>query len=406
MSEERDALVNVFGYSNAVNAYNASYTNLGAVLLVMINPNLDAGFPVILGLTGHSGGSTYGHAILCDGYGYHTSTLYHHLNMGWEGQDDVWYALPDIDSSSWDFDVIDEVTYNIFVDLTGEIISGRVTDGAGQPINDARLVATCDSGPAIETATDEQGIYALTDVPSGSACSISVTKTGYEFTSRSVTVGTSINLTDTVGNRWGIDFVPASVLDTDGDAVNDAQDNCPTIANADQANADTDAFGDACDNCLNAANPGQSDSDGDGIGDACDNCPSDANALQTDTDGDGVGDACDNCPNAANPGQSDSDSDGTGDACDNCPSNANAAQTDTDGDGVGDACDNCPGYPNPSQADADGDGLGDACDELVLGSQPDPDNAVETTTPVCGQGVVLPVLASLLAMMWLRRREP
>lgn len=90
MSNERNALVNVFGYSNAIDAYNATYTNLGAVLLTMINPNLDAGFPVILGLTGHDGGITYGHAILTDGYGYHTSTLYHHLNMGWEGTDDVW----------------------------------------------------------------------------------------------------------------------------------------------------------------------------------------------------------------------------------------------------------------------------------------------------------------------------
>jgi len=382
MTDERNALVNVFGYTNAVNAYNTTYTNLGAVLLAMINPNLDAGFPVLVGLTGHSGGSTYGHAILCDGYGYHTSTLYHHLNMGWEGQDDAWYALPDIDSDSWGFDVIDEVTYNIFVAISGEIISGRVTDGNELAVSNARVVATFDSGPAIETATDPQGIYALTGVPSGSVCSISVTKTGYQFTSRSVTVGTSINLTDTVGNKWGIDFVPGSAPDTDGDTVNDSQDNCPTTSNANQENADTDAFGDACDNCPSDANPGQEDSDGDGTGDACDNCPS-----------------------AANAGQGDSDGDGTGDICDNCPGTANALQADTDGDGVGDACDNCPGRPNPSQADTDGDGLGDACDELVLGSHPDPDDAGETPTPACGQGVVVTLMVTLMAFALTRRRE-
>jgi len=370
MSDERNALINVFGYSNAIDAYNSTYTNLGTVLISMLNPNLDAGLPVIVGLTGHDGGGTYGHAILCDGYGYHTSTLYHHLNMGWEGTDDVWYALPDIDAMLWDFDVVDEVTYNIFVDTTGEIISGRVTDEADQPISDARLVATCGSGPAIEAVTNARGIYALTGVPSGAVCSISATKTGYTFASRSVTVGTSVNLTDTVGNLWGIDFTAATSLDTDSDTVVDALDNCPTTANADQQNADADA----------------------------------------------QGDACDNCPNTVNPGQNDTDTDGTGDACDNCPNQANVSQTDTDGDGIGDTCDNCPLYANASQDDADGDGLGDACDEVVLGSTPDPgdspdpdnsavpDNAGATVTPMCGQGIVPLFLAGMLVMMWMWSR--
>jgi thrombospondin type 3 repeat protein len=42
------------------------------------------------------------------------------------------------------------------------------------------------------------------------------------------------------------------------------------------------------------------DSDGDGIPDNVDNCPSIANPDQADRDGDGVGDACDNCPLIAN----------------------------------------------------------------------------------------------------------
>jgi N-acetylneuraminic acid mutarotase len=39
------------------------------------------------------------------------------------------------------------------------------------------------------------------------------------------------------------------------------------------------------------------DSDGDGIPDACDNCPNVFNPDQADADGDGIGDACDPCPN-------------------------------------------------------------------------------------------------------------
>src|SRR5262249_30901812 len=37
--------------------------------------------------------------------------------------------------------------------------------------------------------------------------------------------------------------------DRDCDGVPDAQDNCPRVANADQADGDLDGVGDACDNC-------------------------------------------------------------------------------------------------------------------------------------------------------------
>lgn len=45
------------------------------------------------------------------------------------------------------------------------------------------------------------------------------------------------------------------------------------------------------------ADGGGSDADGDGVADAADNCPHVANPDQADADGDGVGDACDLCPN-------------------------------------------------------------------------------------------------------------
>jgi hypothetical protein len=57
--------------------------------------------------------------------------------------------------------------------------------------------------------------------------------------------------------------------DTDGDGVCDANDNCPAVANPDQADSDGDGVGDACDNCPAVANPDQADADGDGVGDAC-----------------------------------------------------------------------------------------------------------------------------------------
>ncbi len=71
----------------------------------------------------------------------------------------------------------------------------------------------------------------------------------------------------------------------------DHADNCPQVANADQADADNDNIGDACD----------SDRDGDTVANATDNCPDAANASQADADNDGLGDACDATPHGTTP---------------------------------------------------------------------------------------------------------
>jgi hypothetical protein len=97
----------------------------------------------------------------------------------------------------------------------------------------------------------------------------------------------------------------AAAVDFDNDGLDDAQDNCPQVANIDQRDVDRDGIGDACDD----------NSDSDNHPDATDNCPYDFNPPQKDFDGDGVGDACDNCPATANADQADADGDGVGDVC-------------------------------------------------------------------------------------------
>jgi hypothetical protein len=146
--------------------------------------------------------------------------------------------------------------------------------------------------------------------------------------------------------------------DVDGDGVPDAADDCPLVANADQADADQDGSGDVCDNCPLVFNPDQRDLDQDLQGDACD----------PDRDGDGIANAADVCPDANVPGRPfaeilagggpDTDGDGIADDCDACPLDA---ANDADHDGLCGDVDNCPLAFNPMQQDSNGDGAGDAC---------------------------------------------
>ncbi len=111
-----------------------------------------------------------------------------------------------------------------------------------------------------------------------------------------------------VGDGGDLSFQLQTPVDTDGDGVGDARDNCPLTPNPDQLDSDFDGRGNSCDNCPLNYNPGQEDGDADGVGDAC-----------ADKDGDGVADLFDNCPTVPNTDQRDSDFDGVGDLCDATP---------------------------------------------------------------------------------------
>lgn len=156
------------------------------------------------------------------------------------------------------------------------------------------------------------------------------------------TTGLFNNLEDTIqksgaGNEYSIWKLirEHGSLDFDADMADYSYDNCPEVANADQADMDLDKLGDLCDNCPEIANEDQLDADKDGVGDVCDTC--------VDSDGDDygypvyAGNTCtlDNCPTVWNMGQEDFDGDGLGDACD----------TDIDNDGVLNETDACPYTP-------------------------------------------------------------
>ena len=149
--------------------------------------------------------------------------------------------------------------------------------------------------------------------------------------------------------------------DLDFDGVLDGADNCPKLANIDQANLDGDAFGDLCDD----------DDDNDGVDDHVDDCPTGevgwASNANSDHDGDGCRDINEDF---------DDDEDGVFDINDLCPrgpvgwvsteendmESDGCADIDTDGDGWVDQADNCPATANANQADLDNDDVGDVCD--------------------------------------------
>jgi hypothetical protein len=221
--KHKDALTNIFKYGNAVKGgSNSASNNIGPGLIGMINPNLDAKDPVTLEI-----GPSNGHSIVCDGYGYNSSTLYHHLNMGWLGTDDAWYNLPDIDTSHIPvpYTSVYKCVYNIHVSGAGdgEIISGRVLDLNGEPIAGATMYAQPEGQVLwITTESDSKGIYAFSTLNSNTAYTINALADGYRFSSQFATTRTSADYSSVSGNVWGIDFYgqagPRQPLFVDDDA--------------------------------------------------------------------------------------------------------------------------------------------------------------------------------------------
>lgn len=222
------AMRSTFQYSSSKIANTSSSLALDK-LYTMINPNLDAGFPVMLGITRPGSG----HAVVCDGYGYNASTIYHHLNMGWSGTDNVWYNLPNIDASHA-YDSVCDCVYNVYPSGTGEIISGRVLDTSGNPIGGALV-----SAGVYSDMTDSRGIYALAKVASGSTYVVAVQKQGYVFPTHTITVGTSPDWGNNPGNVWGVDFTTQAV-----ETLTDAKDKPDGNSTAYQGAILTAVFGD------------------------------------------------------------------------------------------------------------------------------------------------------------------
>lgn len=208
-----DAFKDTFRYSNAIKGANGGYNLSEDFRNAAVLPNLDAGYPVLFGITGSEGG----HAIVGDGYGYQEQTLYHHLNMGWGGNANVWYNLPNIDvergipaaeEEEPMFSSVYKVVYNVFPEGSGETLSGRILDEEGNPFENVTVTL---SGPGLTTprtaVTNAKGIYAFPKVPSGNSYTLRPSAEGYMFSPaiRTENVGTSANW-GFPANLWERDF--------------------------------------------------------------------------------------------------------------------------------------------------------------------------------------------------------
>lgn len=246
------ALKDTFQYHNAIIGYNSS-ADIGLGLIGMVNPNLDAKSPVLLCVRS----TDSAHEVVCDGYGYESSTLYHHLNMGWEGSDDAWYNLPNIDSDPGPYNCVSSCIYNIRPTGigNGEVISGRVCCylpllPEPMPIPNVIVCVTTDTLPpppppssmreldsqstpfAVFTGTDSRGIYAFSDVNSSTTYSVTIFVRGYSSPIQTVTTGISEDNTATSGNVWGVDFLltPLERVYVDDDAPGDPGPGNPAVS--------------------------------------------------------------------------------------------------------------------------------------------------------------------------------
>lgn len=204
------ALTSFFKYSAAMVGQGtwSGQPITGTSLLAMINPNLDAGNPVLLAI---EDANNNGHELVCDGYGYIYSTLYHHLNLGWSGNCDAWYALPNINAGGYDFSIVNICTYNVYTNGSGEIISGRIVTDQGFPVPNAAVTATRTGGGTYTAVTSSNGIYALPRVPSSSTYTLSVSASGFFGATTNVSTGLSVTLSSNSGNVWGANVVLAPV---------------------------------------------------------------------------------------------------------------------------------------------------------------------------------------------------
>jgi hypothetical protein len=190
------------------------------------------------------------------------------------------YLSGGISGDMWTYDS----TYVMGIDniKVRPVISSPTTTTTVEPTTTTSTVE-----PTTTTSTVEPTTTTTTVLPTTTTTTVEPTTTTTQSVSTSTTTIT---------------------IDSDGDGVIDAEDNCPNkpdgpllgtcMPGSDKSGATCTSDADCVIGCSTngKCSKNQEDTDSDGVGDVCDNCPTVCNPRQLDADIDGIGDVCDPTP--------------------------------------------------------------------------------------------------------------
>ena len=151
------AMKNYWKYGSAVFYHPENFTGseLAKGSRSAMYSNFDAGLPVFMGIPGHQ--------IVADGYGWNNEFEYVHLNMGWAGQDDFWYNLPDMTKAGANYNAVDDLVYNVIPYANGQsaVISGRTLDEEGNALAKSLVGLYQDGVLVTQVVASAQGVWGV-----------------------------------------------------------------------------------------------------------------------------------------------------------------------------------------------------------------------------------------------------